>query len=109
MDREWRIEINPIFGGRIFGCENILVVSSRQVAENFEKRHDGVLRDIENIVAGLPQNCGDLFLKTTYIHEQNKQEYPEYLMNRDGFTLLAMGFTGSVALQKYATPVSMVF
>lgn len=78
---------------------NQVVVSSRRVAENFEKRHDSVLRDIENIVAGLPQNCGDLFSKTTYIHEQNKQEYPEYLMNRDGFTLLAMGFTGSAAMQ----------
>src|SRR5699024_2698036 len=37
--------------------------------------------------------------ETTYIHPQNKQEYREFLMNRDGFTLLAMGFTGKKALE----------
>ena len=33
------------------------------------------------------------------IHEYRGQRFPEYLMNRDGFTLLAMGFTGKDALQ----------
>lgn len=77
------------------------VVSSRQVAENFGKRHDDVLKAIGVVLEGLPQNCGDLqmFYKSTYEHPQNKQIYPEYLMNRDGFTLLAMGFTGSDAMQ----------
>lgn len=76
------------------------VVSSRQIAENFEKRHDHVMRDIEDIMKGLPKN-GDtpMFFKTEYIHEQNGQTYPMYLMNRDGFTLLAMGFTGKAALE----------
>lgn len=76
------------------------VVSSRQIAENFEKRHDHVMRDIEDIMRGLPKN-GDtpMFYKTEYIHEQNGQTYPMYLMNRDGFTLLAMGFTGKAALE----------
>lgn len=76
------------------------VVSSRQIAESFEKRHDHVMRDIEDIVRGLPKN-GDtpMFYKTEYVHEQNGQSYPMYLMNRDGFTLLAMGFTGKVALE----------
>jgi phage regulator Rha-like protein len=39
-----------------------------------------------------------MFFKTSYIHPQNKQSYTEYLMNRDGFTLLAMGFNGKKAL-----------
>ena len=66
------------------------VVSSRQIAESFEKRHDHVMRDIEDIMRGLPKN-GDtpMFYKTEYVHEQNGQSYPMYLMNRDGFTLLA--------------------
>lgn len=66
------------------------VVSSRQIAESFEKRHDHVMRDIEDIMRGLPKN-GDtpMFYKTEYVHEQNGQRYPMYLMNRDGFTLLA--------------------
>lgn len=76
------------------------VVSSRQIAESFEKRHDHVMRDIEDIMKGLPKN-GDthMFFKTEYTHEQNGQSYPMYLMNRDGFTLLAMGFTGKAALE----------
>lgn len=76
------------------------VVSSRQIAESFEKRHDHVMRDIEDIMKGLPKN-GDtpMFYKTEYVHEQNGQSYPMYLMNRDGFTLLAMGFTGKAALE----------
>lgn len=39
-----------------------------------------------------------MFEETTYVNSQNKQEYPMFVMNRDGFTLLAMGFTGSKAL-----------
>ena len=76
------------------------VVSSRQIAESFEKRHDHVMRDIEDIMKGLPKN-GDthMFFKTEYTHEQNGQSYPMYLMNRDGFTLLAMGFNGKAALE----------
>lgn len=76
-----------------------LIVSSREIARNFEKEHKGVLRDLDNLKEGVAQNWADLFHETTYIHEQNKQEYREVLMNRDGFTLLAMGFTGSKALE----------
>lgn len=76
------------------------VASSRQIAESFEKRHDHVMRGIEDILRGLPKN-GDtpMFYKTEYTHEQNGQTYPMYLMNRDGFSLLVMGFTGKAALE----------
>ena len=40
-----------------------------------------------------------MFYKTEYTHPQNHQKYPMYLMNRDGFSLLAMGFTGKEAVQ----------
>lgn len=75
------------------------VASSLQIAESFEKRHDHVMRGIEDILRGLPKN-GDtpMFYKTEYTHEQNGQTYPMYLMNRDGFSLLVMGFTGKAAL-----------
>lgn len=78
--------------------EGNLVVSSREVAKNFEKEHRGVLRDLDNLREGVAQNWADLFYETTYIHKQNKQEYREVLMNRDGFSLLAMGFTGKKAI-----------
>lgn len=82
---------------------NQVVVSSRQVAESFGKEHRNVKRDIERLIAetGMLKNeqTPEMFQKSTYIHEQNKQEYPMYLMNRDGFTLLVMGFTGKDALE----------
>lgn len=78
-----------------------LVVSSREVAINFDKRHDHVIRDIEELIKdmGSPQNWGHLFIETEYQHEQNKQMYKEYLLTRDGFSLLVMGFTGKKALR----------
>ena len=77
------------------------VASSRQIAESFGKEHRNVMRDIENLMtAGVLKNeQTPMFYKTEYIHEQNGQTYPMYLMNRDGFTLLAMGFTGKAALE----------
>ncbi len=75
-----------------------VVVSSRQVAENFRKDHRNVLASIKEII-GVAENSADLFYETTYVHPQNKQQYTEYLMNRDGFTLLAMGFTGKKAIE----------
>lgn len=80
-----------------------LVVSSREVAEHFGKRHDKLTAEIERMygdLIGYPQNGGHpLFLENFYIHPQNKQEYKEYLMTRDGFSLLVMGFTGKDALR----------
>lgn len=74
------------------------VTSSLQVAESFEKTHNHVLRDIDEL-KGVVQNWTDLFYEDSYIHPQNKQSYRMYYLNRDGFTLLAMGFTGKKAIQ----------
>lgn len=79
------------------------VVTSRQIAEDFEKEHSSVVvRAIENLIKelkGSRQNCTHLFIETEYQNEQNKQWYKEYLLTRDGFSLLVMGFTGPKALQ----------
>ncbi len=81
--------------------DGVAVVSSRVVAQDFGKRHCDVLRDIENLIDGVEgtQNCVDLFIESQYQHQQNKQWYKEYLLTRDGFSLLVMGFTGKEALQ----------
>lgn len=73
------------------------VASSRQIAENFEKRHDHVMRDIDAIKKDVP-NFGEMFFETT-APDSYGREQRAYLMNRDGFTLLAMGFTGKAALE----------
>ena len=75
------------------------VTSSLDIAETFSKRHDHVLRDLDELKEGVTQNWGDLFWEDVYIHPQNKQPYRMVYMNRDGFSLLAMGFTGKKALQ----------
>ncbi len=75
------------------------VTTSLQVAEVFGKEHKVVLKAIDELKEGVAQNYADLFYEDTYIHPQNKQAYRQIIMNRDGFTLLAMGFTGKAALQ----------
>lgn len=86
-----------VVGVSFYDCNGQKMVSSRDVAENFEKEHKDVIRAVENIKA---QNCAltSMFFKTTYTAGTGKA-YPMYLMNRDGFSLLAMGFTGSKAME----------
>lgn len=73
------------------------VTSSLNIAENFDKRHDHVLRDIDALEKDIP-NFGDIFFETTEPDLYGRKRRVFY-MNRDGFTLLAMGFTGRKALQ----------
>ena len=72
-----------------------LVVSSRQVAENFGKQHTDVLESIRGILAA--ENSATKFFHESTFENRGKQ-YPEFLMNRDGFSLLVMGFTGKEAM-----------
>lgn len=84
-----------------------VVASSKQVAEHFGKRHDKLFFEIGRMYGelvadkkGVAQNGGHpMFYLNEYVHPQNKQTYQEYLMNRDGFALLVMGFTGKKALE----------
>ena len=81
------------------GDSNQIVTDSRTVADSFEKRHDHVLRDIENLKISLP-NFGEMFFQTETPDLSGRgRMYKTYIMNRDGFTLLAMGFTGAKAMQ----------
>lgn len=75
------------------------VTTNLQVAKTFGKQHKHVLEAIDELMIGVAENSADLFYEDTYIHPQNKQKYRQIIMNRDGFTLLAMGFTGKSAIQ----------
>ena len=75
---------------------NEVVVSSRQVAEHFGKMHKNVLASIKEMLRAENSAVLNMFHESTYINAQNKK-LPEYLMNRDGFSLLVMGFTGKEA------------
>lgn len=82
------------------GQNDQILTNSLLVAEKFGKEHQHVLRDVRSLIEGV-SNLGDtpMFMETTYINEQNGQEYPMFVMNRDGFTLLVMGYTGKKALK----------
>jgi Rha family phage regulatory protein len=76
-----------------------LRTNSRIIAEAFEKRHDNVLRDIRSLIEANP-DWGILnFEETPYVDPQNGQTYQMYEMTRDGYSMLAMGFTGRRALE----------
>ena len=94
-----------------------VLVDSRMIAEVFEKEHFHVMRDIDALVkvdigeskSGCteeePYSVSGLsldfikanFFKSAYTDVQNKKR-PCYLLTRDGFTVLAMGYTGKKAM-----------
>jgi len=75
-----------------------ILASSLDVAQKFEKRHDHVLRDIDKLISDSPNLGSEMFIETTYINERGKI-YRCFDMNRDGFSLISMGFTGKKALE----------
>lgn len=81
----------------IFINNDRIVVSSRDIARVFEKEHKIVLRSIRDL------DCSESFSRYNFVpsnYEDGRgKEYPEYLITRDGFTFLAMGFTGAKAAE----------
>ena len=77
--------------------EEQLVTSSREVSASFEKQHYHVIRDIEGMKKDV-SNFGAMFYESEYKDSYGRSQ-KMYLMNRDGFSLLAMGFTGTKALE----------
>ena len=76
-----------------------LRTTSRVVAEKFGKRHDNVLRDITSIKSDVPEEFWLLnFEERDYLDSRGKTQ-PQYELTRDGFVLLAMGFTGAAAME----------
>ncbi len=97
----------------LFEKKEKVLVSSRVIAQNFEKDHKEIIYSIE----GREDSTGKIknnslmkqlsesgishlekyFIKSSYT--SRGKEYTEYLLTRDGFTLLVMGFTGKKALE----------
>lgn len=74
-----------------------MITTSKIVAETFGKEHKNVLRDIDNIKKDV-LNFELMFFETEEPDSYGRQQRI-YEMTRDGFTLLAMGFTGSESMQ----------
>jgi Rha family phage regulatory protein len=81
--------------------EGVAVTTSRDVAERFGKEHKVVLRSVERL------ECSPSFREHNFVPSEYEgmtgigrvRHYPMYYITRDGFTFLAMGFTGKKAAQ----------
>lgn len=79
------------------GSNDQALTSSLLVAEKFGKEHRRVLQDIREL--GCSKTFREHnFVLSSYNSSQNK-ELPMYIMTKDGFTLLAMGYTGDTAMR----------
>lgn len=87
------------------------LTDSLLVAEMFEKRHDRVLRAIDTLIETLPKNGERKMFILSRRKADDGQFHRMYYMNRDGFSLLVMGFTGKKALEwklKYIEAFNMM-
>ena len=73
---------------------NSIYTTSLDVAEKFAKQHKNILQNIHTLISQNP-NCSSMFSEGQY--EKRGKLYPMYKMNRDGFSLLVMGFNGQDA------------
>ncbi len=91
-------------GQLVFIENNRPVTDSLTVLEVFEKPHDKVLRDIRELGCSEEFSLSN-FGESTYTNERGRL-YPKVIMTEQGFTLLAMGYTGPKAMEfkeKYIT------
>ena len=79
------------------GQNDQVLTTSLKVAEVFEKEHKHVLDAVRKLFTAENSAVKQMFQESTYLNERN-QSQPMFVMNRDGFTLLAMSFNGKKAL-----------
>ncbi|MDR1946458.1 MAG: Rha family transcriptional regulator [Desulfovibrio sp.] len=77
-------------------------VSSKDIALRFQKKHKDILRDIERIRLTVPKafhgrNFAPMITEVEIGKGATRQD-PAFLLTRDAFSLLAMGFTGKAAI-----------
>lgn len=81
----------------VFNQNGSALTNSLLVAEKFGKIHKNVIQTIKSLIDSA-ENSAQFFISATYTDNSGKSN-PMYIMTRDGFTLLAMGFTGKKALE----------
>ena len=76
--------------------EERVMASSLDIAKHFDKEHKIILRSIRNL------ECSEEFAKCNFVlcsYEVNNRKQPYYLITKDGFSFLVMGFTGKKAAE----------
>lgn len=83
----------------LFTDHGLALTTSYAIAQRFGKIHRNVVRDIEKLIADIPDPEFSLlnFEQSDYKNSRGKT-LPAYRLTHDGFALLAMGFTGAEAL-----------
>lgn len=94
------MELYPI----VFEKDGQALTTSREVADYFGKNHAHILRDIRATLEQLNETPeGREFNQSNFglveYLDSKGERRPAYTLTRDGFTLLAMGFTGAKAMQ----------
>lgn len=84
---EDKLEVNDKYG---------TVISSRLVAQQMGKEHKYIVKRIEEIISGL--SCGKdsstWIIPSVFKDSRGTHEYKEYLLTKDGFTLLMFNTQG---------------
>lgn len=82
---------------KVIEQNNELFVDSREVAEMVDKRHDNLVRDINNYKSVILQNSKlrgeDYFVESTYLGANNRQT-KHYLLTKKGCDMVANKMTG---------------
>lgn len=77
--------------------ENIVTISSREVAEMMEVRHDSLMRKIEGMSEIFREHkivVSEYWIESTYKVEGNNKTYKEYQVTKQGCQMLAHKSTG---------------
>lgn len=99
MNLENMMQGNP--QALVTSYNGVLVADSLQVAESFGKSHRHVLEAVDKLVYNLAAENSAAKPEAYFIpadYENRGKRYRKFLLTRDGFSLLVMGFTGPAAL-----------
>ena len=77
---------------------NQVVVDSKSVAKKFSKNHKDVMKSIKNLIEKDVRKIAPMFQQVETPDSYGRVQ-KAYYMNRDGFSLLVMGFTGKEAIE----------
>lgn len=83
---------------KVLNQDGKLVVTSRQISQDFEKEHNDTKKRIRELIKDMGEISHNYFILSEYVDSMNRTQ-EEYLLTRDGFSLLVMGFTGVKALE----------
>lgn len=93
-----KLLLNPEY--QLYEREGIAFCSSRQVAETFNRRHDHILRNIDDLTAptsGVSEVFRLLNFRESFYKDSSGKQNREYLMTKDGFLMVAMELKGKRA------------